>query len=256
VLLIGEEVANFQDWACENIRVNGLTGGGINIGILVSIGDHPNRISNVTIENCIINASTSTGPVAAFVLSTGNGTIEAVTARNVSIFNTYQVGLSTLGNIADFTFVDGFIDTPRAGGLSTVVIQDTTRTSIINSTIGSKNGDAIVIGSNDGSGGMHPTLAPAIVGNTLTGISNNRNGVQMVNVDLAIIQDNVMFQAVGATKSIGITFTVGSGSASGTINSNATSNNLSAMTGNPTVVFAPSQGNHAENNQGSPDYNS
>jgi len=52
--------------------------------------------------------------VAGFVLSTGNGTIEGggVTARNVSIFNTYQVGLSTLGNIADFTFVDGFIDTP------------------------------------------------------------------------------------------------------------------------------------------------
>jgi hypothetical protein len=255
LLLIGERAVDatpgHSNWTCSNIKVDHMTGtGGIGgRAVLISAGNYPNAVSNVTITNSTMSASASTSTSPAFTVGTGTGTISNVTVNNVTLNNANKIALSVVGNVSDFSYSSGVIGTPVVGGQPTVFIQGSTRATISNTSIGSNGGDAIKIDSNGSGSSLHAALQPTISGNTLSGIGNNRSGVNLLNVSSGSIMNNVMQQVSGATRSIGITFSAASSTSPGTINTSATGNDVSLMTNNPTIKLAGT-GNTATGNTG------
>jgi hypothetical protein len=250
LILVGEDEGNlgaFTDWTCSNIVYDNVSGSGTNRGVRIVSGGPLNVVSNITLENSTIDASTNSRPFGAIEVNAVGGAISGVDFENVSIRNVNRVALTTLGNISGFKFADGAIDPPSVSGQANVVISDTTGTSITNSTIGSNLGDVIQVGPNDDTGAQHPANSITVSGNTFHGVANGFAGVRMFNTTQGNIAQNTIASDAGATSSTGIYFSMKGPDGPGTTDSTATGNDLVAIAGVP-IVFAPNQGNSAVGN--------
>lgn len=245
----------FTAWTCSNIVFNNTSGSGFNRVVYIVSGGPSNVVSNITVQDSTLAASSdSHGSVGAFEVSAVGGNISTVSFANVSIKNVDHVALTTFGNVMDFSFDHGSIDPPNNGGSANVVISDTIAAGITNSTIGSNDADAIQVGPNDSTGAPHPASGTKISANVINGIANGFAGIRMLNVNLANITQNSIDSSAGASATTGIVFSANSAAGPGTTNSTATGNNLLGIIGNPTIIFAPNQGNSAIDNMGSPNY--
>jgi len=251
LILIGErpqDVGPFSNWTCSNIIFDNVSGSGKNKSVYISSVGPSNPLSNITLENSVIDASGNNRSFGAVEITAVGGNISALSFENFVIRNFAEMALSTVGNVTGLSFDHGEIDPPSTGGSATVVLYDTSQASITNSTIGANGGDALQIGANDSTGAEHPASGTTVSGNIINGIGNDFGGVRMLNLNEGNIADNTMNSAAGATSSTGILFSTSGPEGPGTTNTAATGNNLSGINGATKIVLAPNQGNTVSNN--------
>jgi hypothetical protein len=251
LILIGErpqDVGPYSNWTCSNIVFDNVSGSGKNKSVFVSSVGPSNPVSNIKLENSVIDASGNNRSFGAVEITAVGGNISTLSFENFAIKNVADMALTTVGNVTGFSFDHGEIDPPSMGGYATVVISDTSQASITNSTIGAHRGDALQIGPNDKTGTEHPASEVTVTGNIVNGIGNDFAAVRMFNLNRGYIDANTMNSAAGATSSTGLFFSTSGPEGPGTTNTTATGNNLSGINGATKIVFAPNQGNTVSNN--------
>jgi hypothetical protein len=252
LILIGErpqDVGPYSNWTCSNIVFDNVSGSGNNKSVYISSVGPSNPLSNITLENSVIDALGNNRIFGAVEITAVGGNISTLSFENVVIRNFAEMALSTVGNVTGLSFDHGEIDPPSTSGYPTVVLYDTSQASITNSTIGANRGDALQIGPNDSTGAKHPASAAIVTGNIFNSIENDFAGVRMFNLNEGNIADNTMNSAAGATSSTGIFFSTSGPEGPGTTYTAATGNNLSGINGGTKIVLAPNQGNNISNNR-------
>jgi hypothetical protein len=232
-----------------------VNGSGSNRAVFINSAAPENVVSNITIKNSTFNAQTNRTSVGAIEVNAPGGNINTVTFENVTIENVQKTAVTTFGNVTNFTFDNGKIAAPAMAGRASVVIWDSNKANITNSTIGANMGDAVQIGPNDDTGARHAATATTVSGNTFLGIGDNYAAVRMYNLNQGTVTQNTMTSKPGAVRSMGLVFAEAGSAGPGTTSSAATDNNLTGIAGEPTLVFAPNQGNTAIGNKGAPNYN-
>ncbi len=251
LILIGErpqDVGPYITWTCSNIVFDNVSGSGNNKSVYISSVGPSNPLSNITLENSVIDASGTNRSFGAVEITAVGGNISTLSFENVVIRNYAEMALSAVGNVTGLSFDHGEIDPPSTGGYPTVVLYDTTQASITNSTIGANGGDALQIGPNDSTGAEHLASETTVSRNIINGIGNDFAGVRMFNLKMGNIAENTMNSAAGATSSTGIFFSTTRSEGPGTTNTAAMGNNLSGVNGATKIVLAPNQGNTVSNN--------
>ena len=253
LILIGQrpqDVGRYTNYGCSNIVFDNVNGSGMNKTVYISSIGASNPVSNITLENSVIDAAGSNRNEGAIqIISEVNGTISKLSFKNYTVRNYAETALMTQGNVTQLSFDHGQIYTPSNGHFPSMVLSDTSQASITNSTIGSHIGDALQIGPNDSAGAQQPVSQVTVTGNVFNGIGNGFAAVRMFNVNLGNVATNTMNSAAGATSATGIFFSSSGPKGPGTTNSAATGNNLSGISGTAKIVFAPNQGNSLQNNQ-------
>lgn len=252
LILVGEDnlIAGESNFSCTNALFQNMSGSGGNRAILVSASFAPMVTSNITILNSTIDQTSCSSTIpSAFVENAEGATVSNILMSGITLLRPCQRGMVIQG-ATNTTFTAGSIAAPITGALGTVLLENDTGTVISNSTIGALAGGNISVSPT-----TFQSVSPTITGNTLTGISSNKSGINLQNVSGASITGNTMLRTTGATGTIGITFTNASGADAGTTNSQATGNNVSNMNHAPTIVFTCNGGttNAATGNTGAAD---
>ncbi|MGA2190027.1 MAG: hypothetical protein ABSH33_15975 [Steroidobacteraceae bacterium] len=251
LILIGErpqDVGPFSDWSCSNIVFDNVNGSGMNKSVYISSVGPSNPLSNITLENSVIGAAGANREFGAVEITAVGGSISALSFENYAIKNYANMALSTVGNVTGLSFDHGAIDPPTTGGTATVVLYDTSKATITNSTIGANRGDALQIGPNE-AGVRHPVSSATISGNVFTNIEDGFAGVRMLNLNEGSVADNTMNSVAGTASSTGVFFSASGPEGPGTTNTAATGNDLMGISGATKIVFVLNQGNNISNNR-------
>jgi hypothetical protein len=251
LILIGErpqDVGPYTSWTCSNVVFNNVSGSGNNKSVYISSVGPSNPVSNITLENSVIDTTGGNRTFGAVEITAVGGSISALKFENFTIRNYGEMALSTVGNITGFSFDHGTIEPPGVGGTATIVISDTAQSGITNTAIGANGGDAVQVGPNDATGAEHPASALTVTGNTVTGVGNGFAAVRMFNLNQGNVASNTMNSLGGAAASTGLYFSASGTGGPGTTNTAATENDLAGIAGASKIIFAPNQGNSLINN--------
>lgn len=255
MLLIGQPGVSdpgANNFYIQNVIARNLSGSGAQSGVRIAqtVGN-AQAFSNITLQNITLDGTiNTTSPDGPFNLNSSASTsaINNVTLDTVTAVNAFERDIVVDGVYNGVTIKNSTLPAPRTGSLRTVYIgQNVNNVTINNNTIGSNAASAIGVGV--GVDATAFTQTATINNNILSGVSNNRAGIELDAVDSASATGNVVTQVGGATTAHGASLTI-AGATHGTTNSTVTANNFSGVSGTTQVVCASGQGNSVTSNTG------
>ena len=236
-----------------NIVYRNVSGSGLWYAI-VAAGNGNSVTSNIAITDGTYDGSSSSNAIASIGVGDvtyGGQTSNSLNTRNITLSNLTLSGIwnqavRTVGTVKGLNLSNNTVGPPRSSNLPLIEIQGTTGSIISYNELTTLGNDAIAVGTVVGASNL--TSNPIIRNNTIAGVPSGKIGINLKNVDGAIVEGNLIVSAASAVRAIGISLAK---NPNGTTNATVTGNNL--MTALPQIVCAIGQHNIVTRNTGASD---